>query len=338
MEKGKIVRKFIIENIANHTQDIAMVLAQKFGFSRQRAHHYLSKEVKNGLLVKTGQTNGSKYFLANQNKVEFTENITTQSDEYKTWVTHVKPLISSCPKNIYDVCIHGFSEIFNNAIDHSEGTKILSRIEIKNNLVTIKIEDNGIGIFNKIKRELKLDNLKESILHLSKGKLTTDPSKHSGQGIFFTSRMFDRFIIISSNMAYQFKDKDFLLSQEKDRTTKGTLVIMEISLKSKKNAKEVFDEYSNTEDGFNKTTVSVQLSTDSGDPHVSRSQAKRLLIGLDKFEIIALDFKDVSSVGQAFIDEIFRVFQNEHPSMKILYINENKDTEDMIKRCLREQL
>ena len=92
------------------------------------------------------------------------------------------------------------------------------------------------------------------------------------------------------------------------------------------------DKYSDQEIGFGKTIVAVALSSDPNDPHVSRSQAKRLMMGLEKFKTIMLDFKTVSSVGQAFVDEVFRVFQNEHPDISITYVHANDDVDSMIKR------
>jgi len=58
------------------------------------------------------------------------------------------------------------------------------------------------------------------------------------------------------------------------------------------------------------------------------------MMGLDKFKTVMLDFKDVSLVGQAFVDEIFRVFKNEHPDINIKYLNANNDVDDMIKKGL----
>ena len=55
-------------------------------------------------------------------------------------------------------------------------------------------------------------------------------------------------------------------------------------------------------------------------------------MGLEKFREVVLDFKGVGSVGQAFVDEIFRVFKNEHPDIKIQYINANDEVGAMIKR------
>ncbi len=310
-------------------------MGEKFGFSRQRAHLYLAREVKKGNIIKTGRTRWSQYFLVGGKHIEFIEKINPDLAEDKIWTKYVKPMVSSCSINIYKICAYGFTEIFNNAIDHSNGTTTFTDIEIKDNTLTIKILDNGIGIFKKIQEALHLDSIKEAILHLSKGKFTTDPTKHSGEGIFFTSRMFDSFSILSSDMYYVFQDEDWFLSPEKNENFgQGTLIKMVISLDSKKEMKEIFDQYTDQEIGFGKTIVAVALSADPNDPHVSRSQAKRLLMGLEKFKTIILDFKGVSSVGQAFVDEVFRVFKNEYPSITIHYVNANDEVESMIQRGL----
>ncbi len=335
MNKNNLIKKFILENIEKNPQNIVAVLANKFNFSRQRSHHYLKQEIKTGSIIKTGSNRWTQYFLANGNHIEFTEKIKPGLAEDKIWSQYVKPIILSCPQNIYRICAYGFTEIFNNSIDHSKGSTIFSDVEIKNGKLIIRIIDNGVGIFKRIQKALKLDSIKESILHLSKGKFTTDPSKHTGEGIFFTSRMFDKFSITSSDMFYIFQNEDWFLSPEKNEEFgQGTLIKMEISLKSKKTPKEIFDQYTDQEIGFGKTIVAVALSADPNDPHVSRSQAKRLLLGLEKFKTIILDFKRVSSVGQAFVDEVFRVFQNEYPDITIHYINTNEEVESMIKRGL----
>jgi low affinity Fe/Cu permease len=53
---------------------------------------------------------------------------------------------------------------------------------------------------------------------------------------------------------------------------------------------------------------------------------------LDKFKKIILDFKDISGIGQAFADEIFRVFKERHPDITIEFKNTNEAIEMMIKR------
>ena len=97
---------------------------------------------------------------------------------------------------------------------------------------------------------------------------------------------------------------------------RGTRVIFEIATNSQLHLTDVFKKYTNIADdsdyGFDKTEIRVKLYT-MGGVHISRSQARRILSGLEKFRIILLDFEDVPVVGQAFADEIYRVFQNTGP-------------------------
>lgn len=331
--KSVRIREFIIRMLPEHPNNIVALIAAEFGMTRQAAHLYINKEIKNGNIVKTGETRSVRYFLIGGDKIEFNCKITAGLEEDRVWSKYVKPMILKYPYNVQEIIAFGFTEMYNNAIDHSGGTTIYTQIEVKDGNIEIIIMDNGIGIFKKIQDSLKLDLVRESLLHLSKGKFTTDPSKHTGEGIFFTSRIFDWFSILSSDLYYNFEDQDWLLSREKTETFgKGTLIKMIISKNSKKTTKEIMDKYTDEEFGFSKTIVAVALSADPNDPHVSRSQAKRLMMGLDKFKTVVLDFENVPFLGQAFVDEVFRVYKNEHPFIEIQFINANKDVEDMIKR------
>ncbi|MFH0834705.1 MAG: STAS-like domain-containing protein, partial [Patescibacteria group bacterium] len=69
--------------------------------------------------------------------------------------------------------------------------------------------------------------------------------------------------------------------------------------------------------------------------HISRSQARRVLAGLEKFKVIVFDFDKVPMIGQAFADEIFRVFHDKHPQIRLETANMNEGVEFMIKRAKR---
>jgi len=56
-------------------------------------------------------------------------------------------------------------------------------------------------------------------------------------------------------------------------------------------------------------SVPVKLAQYGNDKLVSRSQAKRLLARVELFKVVMLDFTNVPTIGQAFADEIFRVFR-----------------------------
>ena len=76
----------------------------------------------------------------------------------------------------------------NNAIDHSGSVQVAVGL-IRDALNTsVYIADEGEGIFLKIQRALNLYDPRKAILELAKGKLTTDPVNHTGEGIFFRPR------------------------------------------------------------------------------------------------------------------------------------------------------
>lgn len=83
--------------------------------------------------------------------------------------------------------------------------------------------------------------------------------------------------------------------------------------------------------------VRIKLYT-MGTVYVSRSQARRVLAGLEKFETIILDFDKVPTIGQGFADEIFRVFQKKHPRKEIVPANTNEAVQFMIDRVEKNEI
>lgn len=108
---------------------------------------------------------------------------------------------------------------------------------------------------------------------------------------------------------------------------------MTILIKSEKNIVGIFNQFSDPDidPSFHKTMISVKLMQFEGQKLMSRSQARRLLARVDHFKEAVLDFEDVVIIGQAFADEIFRVFQNEHPEIKLIPVNMHPDVERMIR-------
>jgi hypothetical protein len=80
--------------------------------------------------------------------------------------------------------------------------------------------------------------------------------------------------------------------------------------------------------------VPLNLAKYEGEQLVSRSQAKRLLMRVEHFDEALLDFKNVEMIGQAFADEVFRIFRREHPKTQIVPINLTPDVERMIAHAL----
>jgi len=79
---------------------------------------------------------------------------------------------------------------------------------------------------------------------------------------------------------------------------KGTKVSFKINQAARKDLKKLFAHYTNSDYEFDKTKVRVRLSGRE-DEFISRSQAKRLLLGMEKFRSIILDFKKVEFIDSA---------------------------------------
>jgi hypothetical protein len=204
--------------------------------------------------------------------------------------------------------------------------------------VQIGIMDDGVGIFRKIQKALGLLDERHSVLELAKGKLTTDPARHTGEGIFFSSRMFDHFAILSGETYFSHKfldDKDWILETKGPDTGIYTYVQMKLWNHTSRTPKKIFAKFTiGDELAFAKTVVPVRLAQYGDEALVSRSQAKRLLARVEKFAVVMLDFEGVSTIGQAFADEVFRVFPTEHPGTELHPINANTAVGEMVRRAL----
>jgi anti-sigma regulatory factor (Ser/Thr protein kinase) len=330
------IRNFILENVGAHPKDISAHVSSHFGISRPAVLGHIKKLINDGVLESKGTTRGRRYKLKPLVEETFSFKLSPGTEEDKVWRHLVRPLLSKLPENIMRICEYGMNEMINNAIDHSEGTKATIHIQQSAVNVEFLLHDNGVGIFNKIQRDLGLDEPRQAILELSKGKLTTDPSRHTGEGIFFVSRMFDRFVIYSEGLFYSLSEIGYEDIPDLHDSEPGTKVSMSISLRSKRTSQGVFDRYASEADddfSFSKTDVPVSLARFGGDNLVSRSQARRLLNRLHEFRQITLDFTGIDSVGQSFADEIFRVYARNYPDIELSAINTNPGIEKMILRA-----
>jgi hypothetical protein len=137
-------------------------------------------------------------------------------------------------------------------------------------------------------------------------------------------------------------ESDAWLIESDVRKEPGTVVVLTIARNTTRTLKEIFDRYADLESDdydFSRTHVPLNLATYGKETLVSRSQAKRVLARFENFKEVFLDFSGLDSIGQAFADEIFRVFHAVNPGIKIVSINANEDVNRMILRAVsaREQ-
>lgn len=325
-------------------------LAGHFGVSRQYASGLVSELVREGRLFKIGKTRGAFYVSPAYLKKNpgIIPNYYSKSLENKGLEEHrvledienSLQRLKKLPDNIRSIFTYAFSEMLNNAIEHSKSGKISVEVNMGGETLSFQVRDYGIGVFRNVMKQRKLKSELEAIQDLLKGKTTTTPKSHSGEGIFFTSKVGDVFTLESFRQGLIVDNTlPDVFVEEPRGSPRGTLVKFQIGLNSKRRLNDVFKKYTNigkgSDYGFDKTEVYIKLYTIGG-VYISRSQARRVLAGLDKFRVVVLDYDKVPVVGQAFTDEIYRVFKNKHPDIKIESVNMQDGVRFMVEHAKKE--
>jgi anti-sigma regulatory factor (Ser/Thr protein kinase) len=235
-------------------------------------------------------------------------------------------------KQAIGIARYAFTELVNNATDHSGGTKVSIRWAAGTDLLRAEIEDDGIGAFERIRIARALPDHRSALAELSKGKVTTQPERHSGEGLFFTSRAVDYFDFQANGLRWTVDNRrgDFALGSSS--YAPGTLAIFEVDAATTRRLEDVFRPFTDEDLGFSRSYVRVKLF-EHGSSFVSRSEAKRLLAGLELFAEVELDFDKVESVGQGFADEVFRVWAKQHPEVRLIPTQMNDGVALMIGRA-----
>lgn len=334
LEKRKEIITYILQEISRGNKSFVSDTVKNFAITRQSVYKYLLALEDDGVIEVEKNGRANTYLLANK-EFRFDFPIAGLKED-AVWRKSIFPLLKDeVAGNVMNACQYGFTEMLNNAIDHSESDNVAITVTKDAVSIAFLIMDTGVGIFNKIKDKYNLEDQRHAILELAKGKCTTDPANHTGEGIFFTSKVFDVFCIMSGSLVFtagrKNKGNDFLFEGEEHA---GTAVTMEIAKDSDVETRKVFDEFANVENGFSKTVIPLVLANYEGGTLVSRSQAKRLTYRFDRFCEIILDFAGIPEIGQGFADELFRVFQNANPKIELLPVNMSPEVEKMVARVL----
>jgi anti-sigma regulatory factor (Ser/Thr protein kinase) len=309
-------------------------LCEKLGISRQALNLHVRELISNGSIIKTGSTRAARYYLSKSapKAEKFNKTVKLASldegtvyDELAT-ILNLGSVLSSDQESIVH---YGFTEMLNNAIDHSKTDKCEISVSLDAANIEFEIRDRGIGVFYSIASRLSMADEHAAMIELIKGKTTTMPEAHSGEGIFFSSQAADKFTLRSHNIQLlwdKYKD-DVFVSQP--RFSKGTLVHFLLSRSSRTKLETVFARFAPEEFDFefSKTRIMIKLLRPE---YISRSEAKRLTVNLDKFREVELNFKHVSQLGQGFADEVFRVFASKNPNTALQVTHANSSIQAMI--------
>jgi anti-sigma regulatory factor (Ser/Thr protein kinase)/predicted transcriptional regulator len=339
MSRAQEIRSFLIENIPSHSKDIVAVTAESFDVTRMTVHRHLNRLLRDKKIVKTGTTKGAAYYLKTSLDKTLIFQIESETHADPIWTEYLSEDFARLPDAVEEICKYAFVQIFGNALEHSGGKGVVVKTIWKKDSLELNIIDDGAGIFQSIQKALGGQDIRESILQLSKGRFTTAPDNHAGQGIFLVSRLFDVFGIFSDGLFYC-KDNvrdDWFLEKRKISKSKGTRISMAISFDTQQTLERVVNQYGGEMSGardLDKTEILIKLSQLEDEPYISRIQAQRVLLGVERFRRVVLDFKNIPTVGQAFVDEVFHIFRSAHPTIAIESIHANPDVQFMIDKSL----
>jgi len=210
-EKGKI-KEFLLK-IISIGENPYKAMENNFKISRQTVSKYLSELVEKNYITKNSKGNYAINFYISEFKIYKNKNL----EEDILYDELIKKYEIDKKNNVKHILVYAFTEMLNNAIEHSEGTEISIHYAENYFNIFVIIKDNGIGIFRKIVRDHNLKNENEAIFELKKGKLTSDAENHSGEGIFFTSKVVDYFLISSFNKTFSSGSDEYFYSIEQNR-------------------------------------------------------------------------------------------------------------------------
>jgi biotin operon repressor/anti-sigma regulatory factor (Ser/Thr protein kinase) len=297
-------------------------LSEALGISRQAVNKHLKTLLQNGSLIKIGVTRGAVYKIATTGKKPkktfkksfFLEGL--EEDKVFQQISLALNLTKTISPRANEIARYAFTEMLNNAIDHSQSDKCQVEVIVDEFNFQFRIRDYGMGVFFSIYDKYKLTDENSAVGELIKGKTTTMREKHTGEGIFFTSKVADKMFFRSHRIKLFFDNQKNDIFIEEMKNIRGTEVFFIVKKRSRKKLEDIFSIFAPEEFDykFEKTRAMVKLFQRE---YISRSEARRLHHGLDKFKVIILDFKGVKTIGQGFADELFRVFMQNHPKITL---------------------
>lgn len=312
--------QWITEAAVRHGNELPAHLMERLSISRRRATLVLRKLVAMQWLASLG-TPRKPQFRPGPLRQVVRRYALAGLQEDLPWRLDFAPFFE-LPANVARMAQHAFTELLNNAIDHSGGSQVTVSMRQTPLQLQLLISDDGCGVFNRIEQSFQIADPALAMLELSKGKLTSAPERHSGHGLFFTSRLADVFDLHANQAAFQsraWEARRWRSGKPNAAARAGTSIYLAITLDTPRTLDAVLRAHSADAAGyaFERTSVPLHLIASGSDALASRADAKRVAARLANFRTAEIDFEGISDIGHGFADELFRVFQREHPELEL---------------------
>lgn len=322
---------WITEEALHHPTTLAARVAERLGVSRRQAQHVLRQLVQTHWLVSSGSPRHPRHEPGPLRQV-VRRYALAGLDEHRPWVRDFAPCVD-LPAPVARIAQHAFAELVNNAIDHSGGTQVVVSMRQTASHLQLLVSDDGCGLFERIGQHFGITDPALATLELAKGRLTSQPERHSGRGLFFTARLADVLDIHANRHAWQRRAwEGGRWHATRAAAQRGTSVFVGVALDTTRRVDEVLRGQSRDSDGyaFDCTRVPLQLLTGASTGLESRAQARLASARLARFARAELDFDGIAELGHGFADELFRVFARAHPGTELVPLHASPRIEALI--------
>lgn len=228
------------------------------------------------------------------------------------------------PPHVRRMAQHAFTELLNNAVDHSGGGSVTVSMRQTPLQLQLLVSDDGVGLFDRIRDSFGLDDPALALFELGKGKLSSDPARHRGHGLYFTARLADVFDLHANAAAFQrraWQPRQWHATRA--AAPAGTSVYWAVALDTPRTLEQVQHEFSadGASPAFERTELPLALLAGADGVLASRAEARRVAARLAQFASADLDFAGISDLGHGFADELLRVIAAEQPALRLRTLN-----------------
>ncbi len=315
------VTRWITAAAVLHGDDLPAHLMQRLQISRRQAGLLLRRLVAMQWLQASGTPRRPRYAPGALRQVVKRYPLAGLQED-APWRQDFAPCFA-LPPAVQAMARHAFTELLNNAIDHSGGSSVTVSMRQTPLQLQLLVSDDGVGLFRRVAEHFDLPEPAVAMLELAKGKLTSDPDRHCGHGLFFTAQLADVFDLHANASAFQRRGWDSgRWHPQRPATQAGTSIYLGLSLDTTRTLEQVLQAHSASGQGyaFERTRVPLALLAPPGSDGrqlASRAEARRALARLERFAVAEIDFTGVEQLGHGFADEMFRVQPRLNPKLQL---------------------
>ncbi|MBI5720123.1 MAG: DUF4325 domain-containing protein [Burkholderiales bacterium] len=310
-----------------HPDDLAGHLEQRLALGRRGVRTLLERLQSAQWLVREGTVRHPRWRPGPLRQVVMTYALAGLEEDLP-WRHDFAPCFE-LPAPVRTMVRHAFTELLNNAVDHSGGTQVTVSMRQTPQQLQLLVSDDGCGLFRRIGEHFAIGDPALAMLELAKGRLTSQPARHCGQGLVTICRLADVFDVRANTARFQRRAWGATawhgmpaLPALSERP--GTSIYLAISLDTTRTLASVLAALGSEAAGYalERTRVPLNLLVaDDSASLVSRAEARRVAARLATFQRAEIDFAGIDDIGHAFAHELFSVFHGAHPEVELVPVS-----------------